>query len=768
MFKRLLPLLALLCAVGFTSQAQLLEDFENGTSTLNWEAVQGEFQVVQNPDSNRVNMSAFVGKYTKDSTSGFSLFRAVLPQPLDLTTNNQFFVDVRATEDTRFIAKLEGPGGQAIEASSNIPVANQWRRYRFDFSDASGLDSLNTILFFFDFGNAPGQGMYFFDNVRLGTDPCAGVDRDLTIVDDFECQRAPIRAGFDSLFVVPNPDPDAVNGPGLVGEFRDPPGGFAALVYNFSDAFDLNATPILKLKYYAPIDNRLLVKLEGGTSPGREIGIQVTDVNEWQEYSFDFSAFAGENFRSLTIFTNAGEDAPGVKYYFDDIRFEAAPPAMAFEDFEGATTNLFWQPANNNAAVNGTFRVVDNPDPSGLNTTARVGEHVKGSSMLSTLVAQALAPLDLSTQPQLNMLLYAPAGSMTVRLTAVSATQGRLEVDRDIPATGEWVMVGFNLSDFSDAVDVTRLEFVFDPTLGGARTYYFDELSLGTSSIDPCDGTDPIATIIDDYECQRNASIFAGADALEIVNNPDTDGNPSPKVGQYTDPNGQPFAFLGYEVTEPFDLEVFNRVAFDFWSPVAGNIIVKFEGSQNGSDNVEVTVPVDGSMTWQDIRADLSAASGGEFTKLLLFINAGVDGAGEIYYIDNLRLARGPLTACVADFETRNTTIDDWGAFAGGSANDNAFAIVPNPDQSGLNTSPTVARFLESADGMSFAGIFKNFGAPVLFPDPNMKEISMLVWSPDVIDFVVKLEAPAGGGGGTGDVFPNTQYSTPGEWQELT
>ena len=88
MFKRLLPLLALLWAVGFTSQAQLLEDFENGTSTLNWEAVQGEFQVVQNPDSNRVNMSAFVGKYTKDSTSGFSLFRAVLPQPLDLTTNN--------------------------------------------------------------------------------------------------------------------------------------------------------------------------------------------------------------------------------------------------------------------------------------------------------------------------------------------------------------------------------------------------------------------------------------------------------------------------------------------------------------------------------------------------------------------------------------------------------------------------------------------------------------------------------------------------------
>jgi len=243
MLKQLLSLTAALCLLVTVGTAQVLEDFESGSATLNWEAVQGTFEVVQNPDSNRVNMSGFVGEYVKDSTSSFSLFRAVLATPLDLSTNNQFFVDVRASEDTRFIAKLEGPGGRAIEANSNIPVANQWRRYRFDFSAASGVDSLNTILFFFDYGNTTGSGTYQFDNVSLGTDPCAGTVRDLTIIDDFACQRATIRAGFDSLFVVDNPDPDAVNGPGLVGEFRDPPGGFSALVYNYENAFDLEATP---------------------------------------------------------------------------------------------------------------------------------------------------------------------------------------------------------------------------------------------------------------------------------------------------------------------------------------------------------------------------------------------------------------------------------------------------------------------------------------------------------------------------------------------
>ena len=514
------------------------------------------------------------------------------------------------------------------------------------------------------------------------------------------------------------------------------------------------------------------MKLEGGTSAPREIGIDVTETNSWQEYAFDFSAFDNENFRSLTIFTNAGTDAPGVIYYFDDIRLEAAPPVVAFEDFEGATPFLFWQPANGNSTVNGTFQVIDNPDVSGLNETSRVGEHVKGSSMLSTLVALAADPLDLSVNSQLNMLLWAPAGSMTVRLTAVSTSEGRLEIDRDITATEEWIEVGFNLEEFADAGDVSRLEFVFDPSLGGSRTYYFDELSLGSGTIDPCEGTEPVMTTIDDFECQRNATLTNGADDVDIVDNPDTGGNPSATVGQYTRPAGAGSAFsnISYEFSEPLDLEVFNRVRFDLWSPEMVPIVLKFENSANGSAAVE-TAPfmVTETNSWQTYTVDLSAAAGGEFQRLVIFLNFNTEPATEdVYYLDNIQLRRGPVTACITDYETANTSITDFRGFAGGSTNDDAFAVVDNPDPSGANTSPTVGRFLESADGESFAGIFTPFGAPVLFPNPANKTISMLVWSPDVIDFVMKLEGSTTGAQGTGDVFPVAQYSTPGEWQELT
>lgn len=770
MKKHLLLLVAAFGLLLTTSTAQVvLEDFEGGTADLTWEDLDGTYNgVVMNPDSNRVNMSGFAGSYTKDTMAGFSLFLARLATPLDLSTNNQVSIDILASEATRFILKLEGPGGQAIEGNSNIPINGQWRRYTFDFSTASGLDSLNTILLFFDYGNDTGGGTYLFDNITLGTSPCSGTARDTRIVDDFECQRTTIGAGFDSLFVVPNPAPDAVNGAGPVGEYRDPQGAFSALVYNSFDDIDLEDNPVVKLKYWAPRTNRLLVKLEGGSSPAREIFIDVTEINSWQEYEADFSQWANNSFKSLAIFANAGEEAEGVAYYFDDIRFEEKTETI-IEDFEGASTTLFWQPANNNSAVNGTFNVSANPDVQAPNETAQIGEHVKGSAMLSTLVGLSATPIDLSSESQLNMYVWAPAGSQEVRLSAISASQGRLDMTRTIDATERWIEVGFNLEAFAAATDVNTLELVFDPMLGGARTYYFDQLRLGAGTIDPCEGTIPEPRTVDDFECQRNAEIVAGGNELNVIDNPDFTNNPSDKVGEYTDPDDL-FSALVYEFDTPLDLAVFNNVSVDIWSAKLVPLGFKLEASLNGAPNIEKVVDVTEVDSWQNYRVDFAEAAGGQYTKLVIFFNfAQQPGSNtDIYYVDNVELRRGPVTACVTDFETPNTTIDEWTGFAGGSTNDDAFSVVTNPDQSGANMSATVGQFLESADGESFAGIFTNFGAPVLFPDPANKTISALVWSPDVIDFVMKLENSAAGAPQTGDVFPVDQYSTPGAWQMLT
>ena len=766
-----LLLIALCCWLSPWLQAQqVLEDFEGGTADLNWEAVQGSFEIVANPGGNRLNMSDFAGAYTKDSTAGFSLFRAILTEPLDLSVNNQLYVDVYASDDTRFIAKLEGrPGlGQAIEGQSVIPVRNQWRRYRFDFSGAGNLDSLTRILFFFDFGNASGKGTYTFDNVVLGTSSCAGVTRDMSIVDDFDCQRTPIRAGFDSLFVVENPDPDGVNGAGPVGEFRDPPGGFAALVYRFANPIDLAANPVVKLKYWSPIANRLLVKLEGGSSPGREIGVDITATNEWQDIEIDFSPFIGDNHRSLTLFTNAGVNAPGVIYYFDDIRF-VERQADILEDFDGATPNLLWGVRNNNTAINGTFRVIANPDASGLNTTSNVGEHVKGSSALSTVVALSADPIDLSENQQLNMLVWAPAGSQEVRASLISPTAGRVDITRDIPTTQEWVEMGFNFEDLAGATDVVTLELVFDPGITGARTYYFDQLAIGSATIDPCEGVAPTPRLVDDFECQRNADIVVGAEQIRVVDNPDTDGNTSEKVGEYTDPDDQ-FSALVYEFAEPLDMSVFNVISVDIWSPKAVPLGFKLEGSTTGAAPIEKVVNVTNTSSWENYRVAFPEAEGGNFRRLTIFFNFAVAPgvATDVYYIDNVRFRRGPVTGCVFDFETENSRPETVFTFAGGPVNDTAYSVVTNPDQSGINPSATVGRFLEGPGGEPFAGMAIRLGAAAIFPDNANQVIRAKFWAPRNMRMVAKLESPGGmPGPQTGDVFSTEDYDTPGQWKEM-
>ncbi len=765
-------LLLVLCGLVVPAGAQVLENFEGATRTLNFGG-DGVFAVVKNPDStNTINRSTNVGRYVKDSTKAFSLLIADLPSATTLTAaNNQLFVDIRATQDTRVIAKMEGTG-PAVEVTLNIPVSNQWRRYRFDLSAATAASSFTKIIFFFDAGNAAGKATYFFDNIRLGSDPCAGTVRDLSIVDDFDCQRQlPLRVGLDSLTVVDNPDPDAVNGAGKVGRYADPPGDFAALVYNFDRPIDIAARPVVRLKYWAPRANRLLIKLEGGTSPGREIGVDVTATNEWREYSFDFSAFAGDNFRSLTIFANAGQNAPGVVYYFDDIRF-AAKEVNFLETFDRTEQTVFVQPRGNNTALNGTFRVIDNPYRTGLNTTPRVGEHVKGSSALSTLSIQTATALDLTTTPQLNMLIWAPAGSRSIRVSALSASRGRRDVTREITATEEWIAVSFNFPDLATATDVSEFEVVFDPTITGTRTYYFDQLSLGESSVDPCEGVAPVANLIDNFECQRNVPITGGAALLKVVNNPDkTAPNTSDKVGEFTHDNSQ-FANIVYNFgANAPDLAVFNNFVADIWSPKMTNIAFKLEGSTNGSPAKEIVVPVTAVNSWQTYRVSFGDVADGKYERLVIFFdfnNPAATGNSK-YYIDNVRRARGPVNGCVTNFETPNTTIADWRGFAGGNANDTAFAVVNNPDRSGINTSARVGRFTESSDmaAGTFAGIFAPLGAPIVFPDPANKTVRVKVWAPDTARFVLKMEQGVGGTQ-TGDIFPVAPYTTKGQWQELT
>ena len=226
----LLPLLACMVLTGAFAQV-VLEDFENGAA-LPWNADFGDstLTVVENPegqDTLMINPSDSVGSYTKVSGTGFSLLIAVLDEPLDLSTNSRFTIQVNAPVRSAFILKLEG-GGAAIERRQNIAVTNTWIEYSFDFSEVSDVTTLDRIILFFDPGNAESSDTYLFDNlVARPANACSGVEPIPGIVDDFECQRNVTisNPGFLDVTVVENPDPSGVNTSDSVGRYNDAVGG---------------------------------------------------------------------------------------------------------------------------------------------------------------------------------------------------------------------------------------------------------------------------------------------------------------------------------------------------------------------------------------------------------------------------------------------------------------------------------------------------------------------------------------------------------------
>ncbi|MDQ3015323.1 MAG: hypothetical protein M3R25_01180, partial [Bacteroidota bacterium] len=481
---------------------EVYETFEGGLA-LPWLALDGTFiGPVENPDSNSVNGSDFVGCYVKSGLHSYSLLLADRGTPFDLSILNQIHLDIYAHAPTQVLMKLEGPGGPAIERIENIGLDHEWQEYVFDFSEAKDWTHLTKLILFFDPGIETSVDTYCFDNlVALPLGACKSVVLNPDIIDDFECNRnATYVNGWDSLTVINNPEPNTVNNSAKVGRYADPFNEqWATLLIDYQNPMDLSVKNQLKVKIWAPREVPILFKLEGGTSPAKEIFINVTKPGEWVEYIIDFSDQALASHRKIAIFFNAGQDPQaGDVYYIDDIQW-APKGNLTIEDFELGVV-FPWGPLEDQPLLHGSFQRVTNPDPTAPNTSAFVGKYTKGTSAFSTLSAVAPGAIDISTRPQYNLDVYAP-GPGTVIMQLESVVSGNKEVERNIDAGGVWQTVSFDFSEYQGISDWVSIKLVFNPGVAeeGAM-FFFDNLTQGESTVDPCEGVVALANIIDDFE----------------------------------------------------------------------------------------------------------------------------------------------------------------------------------------------------------------------------------------------------------------------------
>lgn len=217
--------------------------------------------------------------------------------------------------------------------------------------------------------------------------------------------------------VVANPAPAGVNTSSTVGKFTKP-----AVAEVWAGAFSnpnptspviLAGSSKVSMKVWMDHIGSVSLKLENSANGGSNWlqTVANTKVNEWEEVQFDISLpsleapnapATGFTYNTVTLFFDFGTAGTGtdVIYYFDDIAtVPATGVTTSILNFETPETSSGFQYFG--SALDGTLtEVINNPNSSGINTSAKVVKYLKPA--VSEVWAGAFSTPDLVTPIDLS------------------------------------------------------------------------------------------------------------------------------------------------------------------------------------------------------------------------------------------------------------------------------------------------------------------------------------------------------------------------------
>ena len=471
-----------------------VEDFEDGL-TLFWQPLGGNILLhglfiapTSNPGANSVNDSDNSGCYTL-GTSAFSTLEAFSATAFDLTEYPQFNLDVRSPASGGKVLMIlnSATGNKEFEATVTTP--GEWETLSFDFSTASDVTDIQQISLRFNSGTAAPGTTWCIDNLRQSdatVDPCVDVAINDKIVDDFECQRNfdAIFFGLSNLSVINNPFLNAGNPSAKVGKYDDPLNDpFAGLGYEFATAPDLSVYNILQVRVYSTVANLpFLFKFQGGTQV--EIFENIPVANEWHTFEIDFSGVTNNDNKQLVIFPNAGNNEAGT-YWIDDVRLKRAGYNGCVSDYETPATSFSNFTYFNNGSYSTPFEVITNPNPSGINTSSKVGKFVASADagIFFGIFSQLDAAIDFQSNKSVRMKTHMDhIGTVTVKSEIFGNPFPPVEITVPNTLVNQWEELSFDFSAVDDAAKYDRFTILFDIATTGTGTNvisYFDDIVIG-------------------------------------------------------------------------------------------------------------------------------------------------------------------------------------------------------------------------------------------------------------------------------------------------
>ncbi len=460
--------------------------------------------------------------------------------------------------------------------------------------------------------------------------------------------------------------------------------------------------------------------------------------------------------------------------YTETVTITDGSMAVVFPlNFEDTNTTYTWE-----GFGGATASIVDNPDASGENTSARVAQLNKssGSEVWAGAFINLDAPVDFSASDKVFINVWSPRAGIPVILKIETADNADVFVETTTNNTmaNAWEVMEFDFSAAGDlTIDYQKVVIFFDfGTAGTDEDFYFDDLSLdGTTSGGGGggnDGTVQLPLDFQDADADYVFTGFGGAEA-EVVDNPDASGiNTSSRVAALTKSAGETWAGVFIDTDEAIDFSTDQTVQLKVWSPTPNApIILKIENPDNSDDNVEMTVTTTTTNAWEELEFDLSGIEAfANIRRIVLFANFGAEGSGEVYYFDDISLdgsgggggggGGGSAIELPLDFEDTDANYTFTG-FGGAEA-----VVIDNPDASGINTSGRVAALTKSA-GETWAGVFIDLDDNIDFS--NSQTVRLKVWSPTPdAPIILKIENPSNG---DDNVEMTIMTTLTNAWEEL-
>ena len=285
--------------------------------------------------------------------------------------------------------------------------------------------------------------------------------------------------------VVNNPDINANNTSSRVGRLLKTAGSevWAGSFLTLDEPINFDTQTKISVKTWSPSVGAL-VKLKVENASNANIFVEVdqttTVANGWETLIFDLGNIqTSGDYQNLVLFFNFGTSGTGESYYFDDIMLTDGEPQILLPlNFENTNFNFTF------SDFGGCFaEVIDNPNATGINTSARVGSLFKnsGSEVWAGAFTDLDAPIDFSSLQKIKMKVWSPQAGIQVLMKLENLANGNVFVE--VPATttvaNQWEEIVFDFTGVVNANNYQRIVLFFDfGTAGTGVNYYFDDIEL--------------------------------------------------------------------------------------------------------------------------------------------------------------------------------------------------------------------------------------------------------------------------------------------------